>query len=133
MSSSFSVRVAARRTAQLRERAAGMRHSPAPSESALWEAIRGGKLGVAFRRQVVVGSAIVDFAAPEARLAVEVDGPYHARRRAADARRDRKLRRLGWRVLRLDARLVAERLPEAVALMRGALGQFPERHFLGRE
>jgi very-short-patch-repair endonuclease len=52
-----------------------------------------------------------------------VDGGYHAERREADARRDRELGRLGWRVLRLPARLVAERLPEAVALVRGALGQ----------
>jgi very-short-patch-repair endonuclease len=39
----------------------------------LWSAIRGGRLGTAFRRQV------------------------------SDARRDRKLARLGYRVLRLEA------------------------------
>jgi crossover junction endodeoxyribonuclease RuvC len=78
---------------------------------------------VRFRRQVVIGSSfIADFTAPAARLVVEVDGGYHAERRAADARRDRKLRRLGWRVVRLDAELVVERLPEAVARIRAALG-----------
>jgi very-short-patch-repair endonuclease len=123
MSSSFQHRATARRTALLRERAAGMRAALTPSEAALWQALRGRQLGVAFRRQVVIGGAfIADFAAPAARLVVEVDGGYHAERRGADARRDRELRRLGWRVVRLPARLVAERLAEAVALVRGALG-----------
>jgi very-short-patch-repair endonuclease len=100
-----------------------MRRSLTPSgEAALWHALRGRQLGVAFRRQVVIGGAfIADFAAPAARLAVEVDGGYHTERRVADARRDRKLRRLGWRVLRLEARLVVERLPEALDLIRAAL------------
>jgi very-short-patch-repair endonuclease len=40
---------------------------------------------------------------------------------AADARRDRALSRLGYRVLRLDAALVMARLPEAVARVRDAL------------
>jgi very-short-patch-repair endonuclease len=45
-----------------------------------------GQLGVSFRRQVPLGNRfIVDFLAPVARLVVEVDGGYHARRREADA------------------------------------------------
>jgi very-short-patch-repair endonuclease len=101
-----------------------MRASLTPSEAALWAAIRGNQLGVRFRRQVVIGSSfIADFAAPSVRVVVEVDGGYHTERRAADARRDRKLRRLGWRVVRLDARLVVERLSEAVARIRAMLGQ----------
>ena len=93
-----------------------------PSEAALWRCIRGGRLGVCFRRQVVVGGRfIVDFVAPAARLAVEVDGPYHACRQAADARRDRVLARLGYRVLRLEAELVLTRPEEAVARIVAAL------------
>ena len=34
------------------------------------------------------------------------NGGYHALRRTADARRDRALRRLGYRVLRIEAELV---------------------------
>lgn len=52
---------------------------------------------------------------------MEVDGGYHALRRGADARRDRKLARLGYRVLRVDAELVRMRIAEAVALVRAAL------------
>jgi len=54
-------------------------------------------------------------------LVVEVEGGYHARRRSADASRDRKLRRLGYRVIRLDAELVLRDLSAAVALIRAAL------------
>ena len=99
-----------------------MRFALTPSEAALWEALRRGRLGVKFRRQVAVGDYIADFCAPRARLIVEVDGGYHARRVAADERRDRALRRLGYRVLRLDAALVMSRLPEAVARVREVLG-----------
>ena len=97
-----------------------------PSEAALWPLIQGGQTGAWFRRQVVVGgSYIADFVAPCARLVVEVDGAYHARRRPADARRDRTLTRLGYRVLRLDAELVLRQPEKAVALIRAALGEPP--------
>jgi very-short-patch-repair endonuclease len=80
-----------------------MRHQPTPSEAKLWEALRGGQLGVQFKRQVRIGGFIVDFLAPAVKLVVEVDGCSHRGRAAADARRDRKLARLGYRVVRLPA------------------------------
>ena len=43
-------------------------------EQVLWLAIRGQRLGIAFRRQAVVGPYIVEFLAPRVRLIVEVDG-----------------------------------------------------------
>ena len=54
-------------------------------------------------------------------LVVKVDGGYHARRDAADMSRDRKLHRLGYRVVRLDAELVLRDLSAAVAPIRAAL------------
>jgi len=102
-------------------RARDMRSALTPSEQRLWLAIRGGALGVWFRRQVPLGRFVGDFVAASARLVVEVDGGYHARRRAADARRDRALQRLGYRVLHLEAELVSQRVEEAVAQIRAAL------------
>jgi very-short-patch-repair endonuclease len=94
------------------------------SEARLFEALRAGKLGVSFRRQVpVLGRFIADFLAPEVRLVVEVDGVYHARRVSADARRDRALARAGYRVLRLDAEFVMVDLDAAVALVVAAVAQ----------
>jgi very-short-patch-repair endonuclease len=83
---------------------------------------------VAFRRQVVIGRFIVDFAAPAVRLVVEVDGGYHAGRVRADARRDRELQRLGWRAVRLAAELVERDIEAAVgcvsrAAADGAIGR----------
>jgi len=93
-----------------------------PSELRLWSALSARKLGVQFRREVpLLGCFIVDFCATSVRLVVEVDGECHAERRAADARRDAALRSAGYRVLRIEARLVMQSLSEAVALVRAAL------------
>jgi very-short-patch-repair endonuclease len=75
----------------------------------------GRKLGVAFRRQVPVGDCVADFVAPVARLIVEVDDRSHELKRAADARRDRDLGRLGYRVLRIPAEVVRSNPSEAAA------------------
>jgi very-short-patch-repair endonuclease len=98
-----------------------MRSCLTPSEQALWQLLRGRRLGVTFRRQVPVGRYIADFRAPARRLIVEVDGGYHHRRRVVDARRDRNLARLGYRVLRLPAALVMAQPTEALALVVAAL------------
>jgi very-short-patch-repair endonuclease len=107
---------------QLEHQARQHRACLTPSEALLWSALKARQLGVQFRPEVVLGGRfIVDFFASAAGLVVEVDGGYHARRRAADASRDRKLRRLGYRVIRLDADLVLSDLNAAVALIRTAL------------
>ncbi len=100
-----------------------MRSEPTWSERLLWERLSGSQLGVAFRRQVVVGGYIVDFAAPSVRLVVEVDGGYHRERERADARRDRALQRLGWRVVRVSAEGVERDTERAVAAIAAAIPQ----------
>jgi very-short-patch-repair endonuclease len=109
------------KSSQLQLYAARNRAAPTESEARLWSALSAGKLGVHFRRQVVLGGFIVDFLAPRARLVVEVDGTYHAQRVAADGRRDSKLRRLGYRVLRIPAALVMNDPRAAVELVWAAL------------
>ena len=107
----------------LTQRAHEMRCELTPSEVALWNAISRNQLGVAFRRQVVIGNRyIADFLAPKRKLVVEVDGGYHRQCVTADARLTRVLERLGFRVLRLDAELVLRHLPFAVEAVREALG-----------
>ena len=114
------------RSLKLRGHAAGMRDSGTPSERALWALLRGAKCGVHFRRQVVpLGSCIVDLYAPAAKLVVEIDGPYHAApaRRRADERRDRRLGKAGFRVLRLAASLVLRQPDKARELVLQALAE----------
>ena len=97
------------------------RRHPTFSEAKLWVRLKGKQLGVGFRREFVVGRFVVDLCAPSRRLVVEVDGGYHARFAARDARRDRALQRAGWRVLRVDAELVVRDVEAAVTLVREAL------------
>ena len=105
----------------LASRALANRRSPTEPERLLWSALSASKLGVAFRRQFVLGNAIADFFAPSLQLVIEVDGAHHRLQRTADARRDRNLRRLGCEVLHIDAQLAIHRLHDAVALVRGAV------------
>jgi very-short-patch-repair endonuclease len=107
--------------ALLAERAYFMRHNLTETEQALWRQLAGGALGVAFKRQVPVDRYIVDFLAPARKLVVEVDGGVHSVRRTRDARRDRVLQRLGYRVLRVEAELVRRNDSAAVALVVAAL------------
>ena len=112
------------RSALLVSRARRMLHAPTPSEEALWQALRGGALGVAFKRQVVLGGRyIVDFFAPSVGLVVEVDGDVHRGRRAADRRREQQLQRLGYRVVRVQAALISRSAEAAVALVQSALSE----------
>jgi lysyl-tRNA synthetase class 2 len=87
----------------------------------LWLHLRGKQLGVQFRRQVVIGNYIVDFFASSIGLVVEADGGYHADWVALDAKRDARLRRLGFRVLRLSHELVLQQPMAAMELIRQAV------------
>jgi very-short-patch-repair endonuclease len=67
----------------------------------LWLKLRGRRLdGYKFRRQVSISRFVVDFAALEAKLIVEVDGGQHALEREKDAARTEELERFGFRVVR---------------------------------
>ncbi len=112
------------RSAVLVRRARSMLHAPTPSEEALWQALRGGVLGVAFKRHVVLGGRyIVDFFAPSVGLVVEVDGGVHRSTRAADRRKDEKLRQLGYSLVRVEAAVVFSDPGIAVALVQRALAR----------
>jgi very-short-patch-repair endonuclease len=100
-----------------------MRAEPSPPELLLWAALTNRKLGVSFRRQVPLAGYICDFVCASQKLIVEVDGAHHARRAAADSRRDACLARLGYRVLRLEAGLVMRELEVAVECVRRELGR----------
>ncbi len=106
----------------LATRARSMRFGATESEQRLWAALRGGRLGARFRRQVpLLGRYIGDFVAEEARLVVEVDGGWHAGRERADARQDEALRHAGYRLVRLPVEVVMRDLAAAVSAVREAL------------
>ncbi len=86
----------------LLERAKAMRKELTEPERRLWNALRANRLGGAsFRRQVVIGSAIADFACRSPNmLIVEVDGETHGGQQSRDERRTHSLEQRGYRVLR---------------------------------
>lgn len=86
-----------------RSNARAMRRAMTDSELKFWNAVRAHRLmGLKFRRQLPIGNYIVDFALPEYRLIVEIDGSQHA----AESNRNKELNRTaflesqGWHVLR---------------------------------
>ena len=88
------------RAEKLKEQARDMRRNPTEAEALLWEGLKDKKCGgFSFTRQVVMGSAIVDFACRSRWLVVETGGASEAEM-ARNALSDRKLTDVGVRVLR---------------------------------
>lgn len=86
-----------------RKNAKSMRRVMTDAELKIWNELRAHRLmGLSFRRQVPIGSYIVDFACPTHRLVVEVDGSQHADAEQAerDAARSAYLKSSGWTILR---------------------------------
>jgi very-short-patch-repair endonuclease len=79
--------------------------------------------GTHFRRQVVIGHAIVDFACIASRTIVELDGEQHGYDDALayDARRTLALEAAGWRVLRFWNGQVMRELDEVLETIRAAV------------
>lgn len=82
-------------------RSRSLRRNQTDAEMRLWHALRDRRLaGCKFRRQFSLGPYFADFACPEKRLVVELDGGQHADRFEQDAERSAYLRDQGFTVLR---------------------------------
>lgn len=83
------------------QKARVLRHQTTDAERKLWAYLKGRQLaGIKFRRQYPIAGYIADFAAPEIRLIVELDGGQHLERGEYDARRSRRIMCNGYCVLR---------------------------------
>jgi len=92
------------RNPHLQASAKALRKRMTPADRLLWSNIRELKSqGTRFRRQVVIGPCIVDFACHTSRVVVEVDGSGHGfdPQIAKDAIRDEWLRGEGYEVVRI--------------------------------
>jgi len=99
--------IAESRLDKLHETAREMRRSPTEAQRLLGAALVAANLGkYRFRRQVVIGSAIVDFACHQLKIVVEIDEPDA--NADLDRRRDRSLAEVGIKVLRYPAAAVCE-------------------------
>ncbi len=85
----------------IQARARDFRKQMTPAEKALWQQLRGRKLGgYKFRRQHPVGPFIADFYCAQSRLIVELDGDVHRDRKDRDNARDALLESWGYHVIR---------------------------------
>jgi very-short-patch-repair endonuclease len=81
-----------------------MRKTMTDAELKFWNAVRAHRLmGLSFRRQLPIAGYIVDFACPEYKLVIEIDGSTHGHGQqiTRDVLRDERLSRLGWHVIRV--------------------------------
>ena len=98
-------KISPKRAEELKQQARAMRRNPTPAQQALWERLKDKQCGFTFNREVVMGSAIVDFACKPRWLVVETGGTSAEGGEAGAtlaALSDRKLTDVGVRVLRFS-------------------------------
>jgi len=96
------------------------------TERFLWKLFRDRRLGgLKFRRQVLIGTYVVDFVCLGRRLVVEADGPFHDA--AADAVRDIWLVSQGFRILRFSNAEVAAKDVVLGRILEAAFAPLPQR------
>ena len=116
--------IAESRLDTLHETAREMRRSMTEAQKALLDGLTAADLGkFRFRRQVVIGSAIVDFACQPLALAIEVDEPDA--NAELESRRDRSLAEVGIKVLRYTAEEV---LRDGDGVVQGILAEMKARY-----
>src|SRR4030066_2484802 len=94
-----------RYTKNLKGYSKSLRVNMTEAERLLWEKIRGKQLkGYQFYRQKTIGSCIVDFYCPKAKLVIELDGGQHysPEGKAKDRKREEYMKDIGLRVLRFS-------------------------------
>ena len=98
-----------------------LRKEPTPAERRLWRYLRGGKLGVKFRRQYAIGNYIPDFCSIKAKLVIELDGSQHLEQKDYDAERTALLESKGYRVLRIWNKDIMKNMDSVLRAILNAL------------
>jgi very-short-patch-repair endonuclease len=100
-----------------------LRSHATAAEQRLWQQLKGRRLGAKFRRQYSVDAYVLDFYAPRARVAIEVDGDSHytAAAIAYDRERTAHLNRFGIDVLRFTNLEIGKHLDQVLESIRDAV------------
>jgi very-short-patch-repair endonuclease len=85
-----------------RDKRKALRSNASDAEQRLWQRFRAKQLGTKFRRQYSVDAYVLDFYAPQSKLAIEVDGDSHFTAEAMqyDEKRTAYMKQFGIEVLR---------------------------------
>lgn len=110
---------------QLRN-AKAMRSEPTGPEARLWHYLRAKRFhDIKFSQQVLIGPYIVDFAARDRKLAIELDGDSHGSQERYDARRTALIESEGFRVIRFSNADVMTNVEGVLQTIGDALGTAP--------
>ena len=110
----------------LKARARSMRSEQTPAEARLWSLLRAHRFShVKFTRQVVVAPYILDFAARQRKIAIEIDGDTHGRALQYDAARTAYLESKGYSVIRFTNAEVMGNIEGVAEVISGALATAP--------
>jgi very-short-patch-repair endonuclease len=110
--------------------AQSLRRNATSAERRLWQGLRREQLaGFRFRRQVILGGFIVDFASFDGRLIIEVDGATHStdEELARDAARSAALAVQGFAILRFTNDDVYRNLVGVLETVRAELMELRPR------
>ncbi len=106
-----------------KERRQKLRNDAPATEKIFWGFLKGEKLGRKFRRQFGVGTFVLDFYCPEAKLAIELDGASHDSEEARmyDHDRDRYLQQFGIRILRFKNNEIYDNIDGVIETIKRTL------------
>ena len=93
----------------LKDKRRELRNNSTSAEATLWKMLKNKNLkGRKFRRQQSIGNYIVDFYCPSESLIIELDGAGHFNigQANADHLRDESLSMKGFKIIRIENRLV---------------------------
>ena len=103
---------------KLKELSRELRKNVTFTERLLWKYLRAGQLnGYRFLSQKPLDAFIVDFYCKKVRLVIEIDGMTHNDKQSYDKRRENRLRKLGFNVLRLDGYYVLKNIRGTLELI----------------
>ena len=107
----------------LRQRAKNLRKKSTDTERHLWYYLRANRLGFKFKRQVPIGTYIVDFVCLEKRLIVELDGGQHLDNQKYDMKRTAWLNTGGFKMLRFWNNDVLQQTASVIEVIMEALAE----------
>jgi len=98
------------------------------TEAMLWQQVRGGNLGLKFRRQHPIDVYIVDFVCLSKALIVEIDGGYHKDKEQQfyDNERTKLLETIGFKVIRFTNEEILRELEQVIAKIKEAAANLPD-------